>query len=177
MALAGPGRISSILAGVAIFGAGLLPLLRVAEFLIPDATQAQGFNSEIEGLKVLSDAIPLSDRLIALACYALPTGLAIWALLSVARLFRSFAQGQVFSKAALTSLHRIAIALALNVLTGFVAQIPVSYFLTRDYPGHRGALGFGVADVVLLFVAGATYVFARVLADAKRVADENASFV
>jgi hypothetical protein len=173
----GLGRTSSILAGVAIFGAGLWPLLVSAEFLIPDAMQGQGFTSDVEGLKVLSDAIPFGDRLLALTCYALPTSLAVWGLVSVSRLFRAFAQGQVFSQAALGALYRIATALALNVVTGFVTQIPVSYFLTRDYPGHHGAMGFGVADVVLLFVAGATYVFARVLADAKRVAEENASFV
>ena len=174
---AGLRRTSSILAGVAIFGAGFWPLLVCAEFLIPDAMQARGFTSEIEGLKLLSDAIPLADRLLALACYAVPTGLAVWALISVARLFRSFAGGKVFSEVALTALHRIAIAVALNVVTGFFVQIPIARFLTRDYPGHHGVLGFGVADVVLLFVAGATYVFARIMADAKRVAEENASFV
>jgi hypothetical protein len=174
---AGLRRTSSILAGIATFGAGLWPLLVSAEFLIPDAMLAQGFKSDIEVLQLLTDAVPLTDRLFALACYAVPTGLAIWALVSVARLFRSFAGGKVFSEAALAALHRIAIALTLNVVTGFVTQIPISYFLTRDYPGHRGTLGFGVADIVLLFVAGATYVFASIMADAKRVAEENASFV
>ena len=174
---AGLGRTSSILSGVAIFGAGFWPLLVSAEFLIPDAMQAQGFKSDIEVLQLLSDEIPIQDRLLALACYAVPTGFAIWGLVSLARLFRSFAGGRVFSEAALIALRRIGTALALNVATGFFLQIPISYFLTRDYPGHRGTLGFGVADIVLLFVAGATYVFARVLADAKRVAEENASFV
>jgi len=103
--------------------------------------------------------------------------MAVWGLVSLARLFRSFAGRDVFSGATLTALHRIAIALALNVLTSFVAQIPISHFLTRDYPGHHGALGFGIADFVLLFVAGATYVMARIMAEAKRVAEENASIV
>jgi hypothetical protein len=177
MAPAGLGRTSSILASVAVFGAIAWPPLVFAEFVLPDAMRAGGFTSDIEVLQLLSGAIPLEDRLLALACYAVPTVLAVWGLLSFARLFRSFAAGHALSEATLTALNHVAVALALNVVTSFVAQIPISHFLTRDYPGHRGALGFGVADVVLLFVAGATYVFARIMADAKRAADENAGFI
>jgi hypothetical protein len=173
----GLGTTCRILAWAAIGGALIWPAAVVLHFLDPDYLHARGANSAIEVLQLLSGAIPLEDRVLALACYAVPTAMAVWGLFSLARLFRSFARGEVFSPAALGALDHIAIAIALNVATSFVAQLPISYFLTRNYPGHHGSLSLGIPDFVLLFVAGATYVVARVIAEAKRVADENASFV
>jgi hypothetical protein len=173
----GFGRASGVLAAISIFWAVAWPLLVSAEFLLRDDMRADGFTSDINVLQLLNGAIPFGDRFLALACYAIPTGFAVWGLLGLAWLFRSFAGGAIFSGAALRAVNRITAALWLNVTTSFVAQLPISYFLTRDYPGHHGALSLGVADFVLLFLAAGTYIMGRIMREAKRTADENASFV
>jgi hypothetical protein len=45
-------------------------------------------------------------------------------------------------------------------------------------PGHREiSLLFGTDDAATLFISGVMLVIARVMAEARRVADENAMFV
>ena len=71
------------------------------------------------------------------------------------------------------------IKLFLGVLADSVMEVPVTYLLTlHNPPGHREiSLSFGSNDVVWLFIAGTVLVIARVMGEARRVADENAAFV
>jgi hypothetical protein len=65
------------------------------------------------------------------------------------------------------------------VIVAFAVQAPITFLLS--YPlghGHRFvSLSFGNQDVFTLFLAGAVLVIARVMAVARRMADENESFV
>jgi hypothetical protein len=58
-------------------------------------------------------------------------------------------------------------------------QAPLTYLISmHNPPGHRFmSIGFGSDDVDMLFLAGVTFVIARVMAEARRVAEENAGFV
>ena len=80
---------------------------------------------------------------------------------------------------ALSSLNRVAALMFWYVLVSFVTQAPVSYLLSLYRPpGHREiSLGFTSHDVTFLFMAGVVLVIARVMGEARRVADENESFV
>jgi hypothetical protein len=66
-----------------------------------------------------------------------------------------------------------------GVIAGVVMQGPIS--LALSWPlghGHRAiSIGFGSNDIGGLFVAGVVFVIARVMAEARRVAEENAGFV
>ena len=73
----------------------------------------------------------------------------------------------------------VANALFLGVLAEFVMEAPISFLLTWYLgPNHRSiSLSFGTNDAAWLFIAGTVLVIARVMAEARRVADENAAFV
>ena len=103
----------------------------------------------------------------------------VWALVELYRLFLLYAAGEVFSTGALTSLNRVAALMFWYVLVSFATQAPVSYLLSLYRPpGHREiSLEFTSHDVSLLFMAGVVLVIARVMGEARRVADENESFV
>jgi hypothetical protein len=105
--------------------------------------------------------------------------IASWGLLALAKLFRLFAAGKIFDSENLRALGQVAMAIFWNVAFGFATQAPLTYFLTHHAAlGHRYiSLGFGSDDVEMLFLAGATFVIARVMAEARRMADENAAFV
>jgi len=124
-------------------------------------------------------ALPLQYRIDALACETVPLGFTVWAMWSLRQLFANYARGKVFSPEPLRHLNNVANALFLGVLAEFVMQAPISYLLTWYLgPHHRSiSLSFGSNDAAWLFIAGTVLVIARVMAEARRVADENAAFV
>ena len=171
-------RLSRIMAALSVLGMIVIPLLVGAAFLFPDSSQWLMFNMSHTGA-TLSSAIPLRYRATALVCEIVPVGFVLWALWALSQVFAHYARGEVFGAAPLRNLNNVALALFLGVLADFVMQAPVSFLLNYYHgPGHREiSLSFGSDDVGRLFVAGAVLVIARVMAEARRVADENAGFV
>lgn len=169
-------RASRIMAWLSMAGAALGPALVVVGFLFPDLTQALGMKLSYGEAHVI-DTIVLRDRLVALPFALIPALIATWGLLALARLFRGFTQGDVFSATSLRALNQVTTALFWNVLSAFALELPVSYFLSAHNGHHDISLTLGSGDVQLLFLAGVAFVIARVMAEARRVADENASFV
>ncbi|HEY4123568.1 MAG TPA: DUF2975 domain-containing protein [Rhizomicrobium sp.] len=171
--------LSRIMAWLSTAGLIIYPLMVVAIFLCPgEMTDWLMFHQNDLG-PLLAAKVPFVYRLGALAFEAGPTLFVMWALWSLRRLFLRYTAGDVFSNEALHLLHNVAVALFAQVIVGFAVQAPVTFLLT--YPlghGHRFiSLSFGSDDVFSLFLAGAVLVIARVMAVARRTADENESFV
>ena len=162
---------------LSLLGMIIIPVLVAPVFLRPDSTQF--LMLRLDHVGDLTSAIPLQYRLGALGCEAVPLAFTIWAMWSLRQLFARYATGQVFSPEPLRYLNNVATALFLGVLADFVMQAPISYLLSlHNPPGHREiSLGFGTNDAAWLFIAGTVLVIARVMAEARRVADENAAFV
>jgi Na+-driven multidrug efflux pump len=171
-------RASRLMAWLSTLGAVLGPAVVVGCFLFPAATRALDIHFGHLGAE-LNDAVPLTDRIFAMLCALVPTAIASWGLIALAGLFRCFVAGQVFSAGALRALSHVTMALFWNVLAAFVMQAPISFFLSYHLGhGHRAvSLTLGSDDVQVLFVAGVAYVLARVMAEARRIADENEGFV
>jgi hypothetical protein len=162
---------------LSLLGIIVIPVLVLAVFLHPDTTQF--LMLRLDHVGDLNGRIPLQYRLEALACEAVPLAFTVWAMWSLRQLFARYAAGQVFSPEPLRYLNNVANALFLGVLADFVMQAPISILLTWYLgPHHRAlSLSFGTNDVAWLFIAGTVLVIARVMAEARRVADENAAFV
>ncbi len=170
--------LSRLMAGFSAIGLFLIPLLVVATFVFPDKTAWLMFDVNHLGA-ALTMQVPLPYRLGALVCEMVPTAFTLWALWSLRQLFLKYAQGEVFSTAALQYLNNVAAALFASVVVGFAMQAPISFLLTWPLgPGHRAiSLSFGSGDVATLFMAGVMLVIARVMVEARRMADENAKFI
>ncbi|HKD22843.1 MAG TPA: DUF2975 domain-containing protein [Rhizomicrobium sp.] len=170
------GGLSKTMAWLSTLGFAIVPLVVAYTFLDPDHSQWMMFS--YEGVK-LSSSQPLALRLLALVCAFAPTAFTMWALWSLRRLFLLYAEGSVFSAEALEALNHVAVALFAGVVVAFIMQAPISLALTwARGAGHREiSLSFGSGDVARLFMAGVVLVIARVMAEARRVADENAKFV
>jgi hypothetical protein len=175
MTLAGLSRLMSVLS---LLGLALLPALVVWSFLDPAGTRFLMLHMNHVG-DGLSASVPLDARLEALGLALVPVGFAVWALWSLARLFACYARGSVFGAEPLRHLSNVAVALFWSVLADFLAQAPITALLSWHLgPHHRTiSLSIGSDDVSRLFIAGAVLVIARVMAEARRVADENAGFV
>jgi hypothetical protein len=171
--------LSRIMAWLSTLGIAVFPLMMAAIFLWPgEHTDWLMFHQD-DLAPLLTQHVPLAYRLGALAFEAGPAFFVMWALLSLRRLFLRYAAGDVFSNETLHLLHNVAVALFAKVIVGFAVQAPVTFLLT--YPlgnGHRFiSLSLGSDDVFSIFLAGAVLVIARVMAVARRMADENESFV
>jgi hypothetical protein len=136
------------------------------------------FNIEHLGA-TLNVSVPLNFRLIALACELVPVGFTMWALWSLRSVFLHYARGEVFSRGALGALTNVGRALLGSVIAGIIMQAPISIALSWYLGhGHRAiSLAFGSNDLAGLFMAGVVFVIAWVMAEARRVAEENAGFV
>lgn len=171
-------RLSRLMAWLSAAGFVLVPAIITVIFLYPDQSAALMFKLDHLGVP-LDSSVPFAYRVAALICALIPAAFTMWALWSLRALFLHYAQGVVFSRAALSALNHVAIALFAGVIMGFVMQAPISAILSWHLgAGHRAiSLGFGSGDISTLFMAGVVLVIARVMAEARRVADENESFV
>ncbi|HEX3673647.1 MAG TPA: DUF2975 domain-containing protein [Rhizomicrobium sp.] len=172
-------RGSRVMAWLSLIGAVVYVAADCLVFLAPGISRELGaIELHHTGMDV-TQAIPFVYRAAALAVDLIPASLMVWALLELHRLFLRYAAGDVFTAAALKSLNRVAALMFWYVLVGFVAQAPISALLSwSKSTGHREiSLGFTSHDVSFLFMAGVVLVIARVMAEARRVADENESFV
>jgi hypothetical protein len=171
-------RASRVMAWLSTAGFLIVPGIVIYMFLDPGHSQWLMFNMDHLGA-TLNGAVPLQFRLAALACALAGVGFTMWALWSLRQLFLKYAAGEVFSQEALRYLNNVAVALFAGVIVDFAMQAPISFLLTWSLGhGHREiSLGFGSGDVATLFMAGVVLVIARVMAEARRMADENAGFV
>ena len=175
--------VSNFMAYIAASAAVIVPTVVFAKYLAP--SRLGPLNGLIPlhlggtGEYPLTDDVAFLNRMIALACAAVPLAIAVWSLLSTRRLFGLYAHQEVFSKESLALLSTISLALCLYVLTSFLAEAPITAALSlgRVAGPHGMSLTLKIEDLSVLFVAGLIRVFAQVMAHAIRAADENASFV
>ena len=170
--------LSMCMAWLSACGFVCLPVAVIYTFLEPDNSRwlMMHFNHGGGGMTA---ATPIAFRLAALACALVPTAFTMWALWSLRRLFLLYAGGNVFSQEALSALNHVAVALFASVVVAFISGAPITLLLSwPNGPHHREiSLSFGSDDVATLFIACTVLVIARVMAEAQRVADENAKFV
>lgn len=183
-------RLSRPMARLSAIGAVAVPLAAMATFFLGDIATGGGFSDayrsssgfgfayrEMSAIRIAET--PFAFRIAAFVLVLVPTGFTVWALVSLRKLFFVYAAGEVFSREALRLLNHVAAALFASVIADIVMQPPVMFILSWFRgAGHRYlSLGIGSADIAALFIAGAVLVIARVMAEARRMADENASFV
>ena len=172
---------SAVMAWLSLGAALLVAITKSTGILYPVEIHYSGWHLDIQltlptGI-VVSQATPFVYRLAIFAADLLPIALAVWMLLSLFQLFRLFSLGHVFDGGTLRLVNRVASLLFATVLTAIAAQPVVLYLLGRA----AGQLWLGYLtngeELPELFAAGAVVVIARVMAEAHRIADENAKFV
>jgi Protein of unknown function (DUF2975) len=168
------------MAWLATAAAVIVPAAVLATYLFPsDAAPLNLRLYHLGGGSRLHDGVPLLNRLAAFACAAIPLGVASWGLVALRRLFLLYASGDVFSQNALNALSAVSAALFWYVLASFIAEGPITAALSWWKPeGHRViTFSIGLDDLMVLFLAAVASVITRVMAEAARLADENAEFV
>ena len=158
-------------------GIGLLVVLTIACFLIPDWTR----NLLLAKLGQTGALLPVtpSARFAAAGVVALPVAVMLYGLLAVRALFRDFTRGEVFTAQAARHLQVFAATVLAQAPLGPLTSAGLSVALSAvDPAGQRlHAVTFAIHDYYALIVGGALFAIASVMREAARLADENASFV
>lgn len=169
---------STVMAWLSLSGAAVLAVAVPLAFLVPNPTIALGPAAKL-GFVVddVTAAIPFVYRAEALAITMVPIGLLLFALVTLFRLFRCYASGKVFEGTSLSHLRHISTAMFLLVPAHVLAESGTQYVL--HLPLRQSWISFKIDTPMfgLLFLAGVALVISRVMAEAQRVADENAKFV
>lgn len=173
---------STVMAWLSLFGVALLVVFVPVAFLAPmEIVRHDGLVLQIKTMlpngMAVTTTIPLVWRAFALAVVAIPTALMIGVLIELFRLFKGFAGGKVFDGGVLTHFRRAATFLFWSVIAGIPAQAAIFYAMGQA----KGQFWLGYLwtgfEPVYLFAAGVLLVITRVMAEAQRLAEENAKFV
>jgi hypothetical protein len=181
----GKWRLLCLMLGwLALFVMVVTPLSDAAQILYPAAWQRMFPASwDVPPVK-LHDVldlrtVPMVYRTGILLCELVTIALAMWCLWSMHRLFLSFARGEVFTATALRHLNQIALALLLGEIADILSLLPESLLASwSNGPGHHDImLNITGEDISSLLWIGTAFVIARVMADARRIADDHAEIV
>ncbi|GAA0552215.1 hypothetical protein FHS83_001461 [Rhizomicrobium palustre] len=168
---------SSVMAWLSLSGAVLLTIAVPLAFLVPNPSFAFGGSKIAVAIDDLTGAVPLFDRALALLVLAVPLGCLIASLVLLFFLFRRYAVGSVFDVKSLRALRWITTLLFCFALLRPVA-LSINMYLFHLYLGQRWiGFKFDTQDFGMTFLAGVALVISRVMAEAKKLADENANFV
>lgn len=170
-------RLSQAMMWVTTVGIGLIVVLTVLGFVIPDWTR----NALLARLGQVGSALPLTPaaRLVASAIFAVPVGVMLWGLWQVRALFGDFAEGRVFTETAARRLQMFGVAVLAQAPLGPVTATSLALALSlANPPGERLLLvTFSLNDYFALIIGGVLVAVATVMREAARLAEENASFV
>ena len=124
-------------------------------------------------------AVPWTSRVLGFLVTMVPTGVVIYGLLCLRRLFRLYEAGEIFSADAARCLKRFAVAVTLQALLRPLAGAAISVIVTFHHPpGERMlTLSLGGGEYAALLLGGLLLVIAWIMGESARIADENRQFV
>jgi len=125
------------------------------------------------------DQMALHTQVAAGLWTLLPTGIVLLGLLRLWQLFGEYALGRVFSHRALVSLRGFARCVLASAFASPIYGAVLSVIITFDRrPGTRQLnLQFSSNDYTMLLIGAVLLAIASVMAEAARVAEDNAGFV
>jgi hypothetical protein len=168
-------RIAWIVRVLIVSGAASLLAATVWVWVLPGHGQYE--IKEVTGVDI--DQMALHTRMIGGLWTLLPLGIVLLGLHRVWRLFGEYAQARVFSHRALDSLRGFArCVLATGILSPIYGGV-LSVIVTFDRaPGTRQLnLSVSSDDYAMILIGAVLLAISSVMAEAARVAEDNAGFV
>ena len=168
-------RMALIVRALIVIGAVLLVAATAWVWVVPGH-----LHSEIkDSAGVDIDRMALHTQLIGGLWTLLPVGIVAVALLRLWQLFGEYAIGRVFSHRALVSLRGFARCVLATAFATPLYGAVLSVIVTFDrQPGTRQLnLQFSSTDYTMLLIGAVLLAIASVMAEAARVAEDNAGFV
>jgi len=118
--------------------------------------------------------LPLTTRLLGLGVAMIQTGLAMYGMWVLIRLFRLYGQGSIFRPANVGCFRKLSRVLIAWFITGIATDPLMSLALTLHHlPGqHMLSVGLGSPDLTALLVGGILSVITRVMDEGCKLQQE-----
>ena len=127
---------------------------------------------KIDEQDLVLTGLSLPRRLLAAVGGEIGLGPSLVILYHARLLFRRFAEGEVFSAAAIAHIRTVGLWLMLYFITNMIQQALVHLAMPAEkFPGNLDP------KPLMLIFGIATFIAAYVMAEARRIADENASIL
>ena len=170
-----PTALIRIVQGLCVLGACVLLAVPVWFWTSPESIEQLG--PSIAGVRELT--IDSRAMRLGAAVSMLPVALSLYGLWQLWCLFALYALGRVFDADALRRLRRFAWAVFAGALMAPLIRAAMSVVLTLGNPPGRRQLVIGLSwdDYLVVLLAIVLIAIATVMAEAVRLAQENAGFV
>lgn len=167
--------VSAVMRGVCTLGIVAIPVTLAAfwAFTSPEAIK------DIRGLGNDVAALPPTFRLLAFLISMIPGAIAVYGLLALRRLFGAYRSGAIFAAGNAVELRTFALSVVGSVLANIVTAPALSVIVSwHNPPGTRElAITLRSDDLAALFVGCLFLVVAWIMAEAQRLAEDNAQIV
>lgn len=167
--------VSTVMKGICTVGIVSIPLALAAfwAFVSPEAIR------DIRGLGYDVAALPPLFRLLAFLASMIPGAIGVYGLIALRRLFDAYRTGAIFAAGNALNLRTFAVSVVASVvaktLVGPALSVIVSW---HNPPGTRVlAVSFRSEDLQALFIGCLFLVVAWIMAEAQRLAEDNAQII
>ena len=168
-------KVSAVMKGVCTLLMVAIPVVTAAFWAFTPTETIREFRE----LSYAVTALPPLFRLMAFLATMIPGGIAIYGLLALRRLFDAYRAGAIFAPGNAVHLRTFAVSVVASVLAKFVTAPVLSVVLSwHNPPGTRAlAITLNSDDLGALFVGFLFLVVAWIMAEAQRLAEDNAQIV
>jgi hypothetical protein len=170
-------RLSRIFAQLCLLGMIAIPCLLALVWWHLDWLAAN--SPELRVLPFNPAEIRPAQQGLGFAVSMIPASVLVWGLWRLREVFSGFATGVFFSARTVEGIRAFALAVTLQALLRPVATTLLSIVLTMHNPPGQRALvvAFGSRELESLFIGGIFLAVACVMAEGRRLAEDNAQFV
>jgi hypothetical protein len=170
-------RLSRVFAQLCLLGMIAIPCLLALVWWHLDWLAAN--SPELRALAFEPAGIQPVQRALGFAVSMIPGSVLLWGLWRLREVFSVFATGVFFSARTVEGIRAFALAVTLQVLLRPLATALLSIVLTMHNPPGQRALvvAFGTRELESLFIGGIFLAVAFVMAEGRRLAEDNAQFV
>ena len=167
--------VSGVMRGICTIGMVAIPVT-LAAFWALASPEAIG---DIQGLGNDVTALPPAFRLLAFLVSMIPGAIGIYGLAALRRLFGAYRHGAIFAAGNALCLRTFAFSVVGSVLAKIVTGPALSVIVSwHNPPGTRElAITLRSDDLAALFVGCLFLVVAWIMAEAQRLAEDNAQIV
>lgn len=168
-------KVSSVMMWVCTVGIAAIPVAAILFWALVSKEAVQG----LPGVTYDVVALPPAIRALAFLATMVPGGISIYGLVALRRLFGAYRQGAIF--AAGNALHLRAFAI--SVVAAAIAKMAIVPVLSivlswHNPPGTRAlSIAINSDDIGALFAGFLFLVVAWIMAEAQRLAEDNAQIV
>ncbi len=170
-------RVSRMMSALCLIGMVGLPLSLALAWAYPELLGSA--YPAFEGLWGEPGSLPIVSRVIGFLVSMIPTGVLIFGMARLRRLFHLYQTGDIFNADASRCLKLFAITVMLQAVLGPLAGAAHSVIVTfHNPPGERVlSLSLGSGEFAALLLGGLLLVIAWIMGESAKVADENRQFV